>query len=242
MRASLSFDVFLSGHGGRILHRFFPKAPDRAKKWGAEKSGILLVSIFLCILVTGCSFTPDSPGQPRNICEIFREHPEWYDAARESHERWGVPIPILMAIIHQESSFISDAKPPRTSCLWILPGPRPSSAYGYAQASDETWGEYLESTGRTWADRDDFADAVDFVGWYCNLSTRRSGISKKDPYRLYLAYHEGHGGFNRKTYRKKEWLMQVARKVQRRADTYGRQLDSCEGEFRKTGSSCLWPF
>lgn len=242
MRASLIFDVLLSGCEGRIRHRPFPAALDRTKKWRPEKRRIIVVTIFLCVLFTGCSFTPDSPGQPRNICEIFREHPEWYKAARESYERWGVPIPILMAIIHQESSFISDAKPPRTSCLWIFPGPRPSSAYGYAQASDETWDEYQESTGRTWADRDDFGDAVDFVGWYCNLSTRRSGISKQDPYRLYLAYHEGHGGFNRKTYRKKEWLVQVARKVQRRADTYGRQLDSCEGEFRKTGRSCLWPF
>lgn len=196
---------------------------------------------FLCLLLSGCA-TTSHPDQTGNICEIFRENPDWYEMARNSSQRWNVPIPILMAIIHQESSFISDAKPPRTSCLWIFPGPRPSSAYGYAQAKDETWDEYLESTGNTWSDRDEFEDAVDFVGWYCDLSYKRCGISKVDAYRLYLAYHEGHGGFNRKTYRKKEWLKQVARKVQGRAETYRSQLDSCEGEFRKTGTSCLWPF
>ncbi len=83
---------------------------------------------------------------------------------------------------------------------------------------------------------------MDFVGWYCDLSYRRCRISKGDTYRLYLAYHEGHGGFNRKSYLRKDWLVQVARKVRARADTYRLQLDSCEGEFRKTGRSCLWPF
>ncbi len=207
-----------------------------------EKSGRILVFCFLCLLLSGCATTSHPPDRTGNICEIFRENPEWYEMARKSSMRWNVPIPVLMAIIHQESSFISDAKPPRTSCLWIFPGPRPSSAYGFAQASDETWEEYLKSTGNTWADRDDFEDAVDFVGWYCDLSYKRSRISKGDAYRLYLAYHEGHGGFNRKTYLKKEWLIRVARKVQKRADTYRGQLDSCEGEFRNTGRSCLWPF
>ena len=176
------------------------------------------------------------------LVSVNRGHPKWYESARKSSEKWGVSIPILMAIIHQESSFISNARPPRHSCLWIFPGPRPSSAYGYAQASNQTWAEYRRGTGNTWADRDSFEDAVDFVGWYCNLSFKRSGISKKDPYGLYLAYHEGQGGFNRKTYLKKGWLILVARKVRARANTYRHQLDSCEGEFKKTGHSCLWPF
>ena len=202
-----------------------------------------LHACFLCLfLLSGCATTSLAPEEKDNICAIFRAHREWYESARKSSERWGVPIPVLMAIIHQESSFISDAKPPRTSCLWVLPGPRPSSAYGYAQASDETWEEYQKSTGNTGADRDSFDDAVDFVGWYCDLSFRRCRIPKEDAYRLYLAYHEGHGGYNRKTYLRKKWLAPVARKVRARANTYRRQLDSCEGEFRRTGPSCLWPF
>jgi hypothetical protein len=147
-----------------------------------------------------------------------------------------------MAVMHQESKFDAEAKPPRTTCLCIFPGPRPSSAYGYAQALDETWDKYKQETGNWGADRDNFADSIDFIGWYCNLSRKLCGISPNDAYSLYLAYHEGHNGFKRKTYKRKKWLQQVAGKVQRRAKTYTRQLASCKSEFQKGRGCCLWPF
>ena len=62
-----------------------------------------------------------------------------------------------------------------------------------------------------------------------------SGIKRNDTYRLYLAYHEGHGGFNRRTYRNKDWLLRVAGKVQSRAATYQRQLAACEEELKDDG-------
>jgi hypothetical protein len=203
----------------------------------------LLRMILACVAfgaICSCA-TPNPPRNPDNICEIFREHNEWYDDAAKSYQRWGIPIPVMMAILHQESKYIGDAKPPRTTCLWIFPGPRPSSAYGYAQVLDGTWEEYQESTDNSWADRDDFGDAIDFVGWYCALSVKKCGISKNDARNLYLAYHEGRGGFNRRTYAKKAWLLKVANKVQKRAVKYRGQLAACEDEFKGSGC-CLWPF
>ena len=221
----------------------FPQIPPAMR---SEKELYGVVPIFLACLVLilfhGCATTPKPPQQLDNTCEIFRENKKWYRSARKSYKRWGIPIPILMAIIHQESKFRADARPPRGTCLWIFPGARPSSAYGYAQAGNETWEQYRKSTGNTGADRDDFDDAVDFVGWYCNLSRIKCGISKNDAYHLYLAYHEGHGGFNRKTYQKKAWLLRVARKVDSRSQRYKGQLASCEGEFRRRGCCFLWPF
>jgi len=202
----------------------------------------LFLACLVLIIFHGCATTPKLPQQLDNTCEIFRENQKWYRSAHKSCKRWGIPIPIMMAIMHQESRFKADARPPRGTCLWIFPGSRPSSAYGYAQAGNETWEQYRKSTGNTGADRDDFADAVDFVGWYCNLSHIKCRISKNDAYHLYLAYHEGHGGFNRKTYQKKAWLLRVARKVDSRAQRYKGQLASCEGEFRRRGCCFLWPF
>jgi len=137
-----------------------------------------------------------------------------------------------MAMMYQESRFQAKAKPPRKKIFGFIPGPRPSSAYGYSQAKKSTWKEYKSSAGNYGADRDDFEDAIDFVGWYNNKSKQRSGISRNDAYRLYLAYHEGHGGYNRGTYRKKKWLIDVARKVERKANTYQQQLNGCEEDLK----------
>ena len=56
-------------------------------------------------------------------------------------------------------------------------------------------------------------------------------ISKWDAKNQYLAYHEGHGGFKRKTYNSKPWLVKVAYKVEKNAKKYGAQLKTCEDEL-----------
>ena len=104
---------------------------------------------------------------------------------------------------------------------------RRSSAYGFAQALDGTWDWYRQETGNRFSRRSSFSDAVDFMGWYMDKSYKRNGISKSDAYNQYLAYHEGHTGFKRGTYRKKEWLMRVARAVQKKAVSYSSQLAQC---------------
>ncbi|HOO77166.1 MAG TPA: hypothetical protein PK636_08110 [bacterium] len=212
-----------------------PKRP-RARK------DISLGSLFLLGLLAvaaGCASPPSDCG---NICSIFAEYPDWYEAARDAERRWGVSIPVMMAIVYQESSFRDDARPPRTWILGFIPGPRPSSAYGYAQALDETWDLYMLKTGKRWAERDDFGDTMDFLGWYCDQSSRLCGISKRDAYHLYLAYHEGHTGFNRRTYRNKTWLLQVALKVRKRAATYARQLSGCRRQLDEEADSGFWFF
>lgn len=185
------------------------------------------------LFVAGCATSP--PENINNVCDIFREKDDWYEAAAEAREEWGSPIGVMMAIMHQESRFVAKAKPPRKKIMGFIPGPRPSDAYGYSQALGSTWDSYERSAGRYFADRDEFADAIDFIGWYNDQSSRRSGIAKNDGYRLYLAYHEGQGGYNRGTYRKKQWLVDVARKVGRKADTYSGQLRGCEKDLKSDG-------
>ena len=64
----------------------------------------------------------------------FEEKDDWYDDAADARDEWGSPIPVMMAIMHQESRFQADAKPPRKKLLGFIPGSRLSSAYGYSQA------------------------------------------------------------------------------------------------------------
>lgn len=194
----------------------------------ARSLKITLPAISILIL-QACTASP--PKNTENICETFREKNNWYRHAKKSYQKWGVPIHVQMAIIHQESSFVADAAPPRRKLLGFIPWSRISSAYGYAQALDGTWDDYMKYTRRWSADRDDFADAVDFVGWYNYLSNRRLGLAKSDARQLYLAYHEGHTGYRRRTFLQKPWLLRVAEKVDYRARRYDSQLNSCRNEF-----------
>jgi hypothetical protein len=186
-----------------------------------------------CALVVGCTTTP--PSDVNDICSIFEEKSGWYDDAYDARDRWGSSIPVMMAIMHQESRFRAKVKPPRKKILWVIPGPRPSNSYGYTQALKETWSIYQRDAGNYGADRDDFADSIDFIGWYNHQSYRRSGVRKDDPYHLYLAYHEGWGGFNKRSFRDKQWLKDVARKVSRQSSRYTTQLQRCEEDLKDSG-------
>ncbi len=183
------------------------------------------VGLSLGLLLTGCGSNP--PRNTEDICALFAEKDEWFDDARDAQKKHGTPIHVMMAIMHQESRFVADAKTPRKRFLGIVPAGRKSSAFGYAQVKDETWDWYVKSSGNRWADRDDFADAIDFIGWYTVQSQKRLGISKWDPYAQYLAYHEGHGGYERKTYEGKQWLIDAARRVDWRAKEWGVHLRRC---------------
>ena len=187
--------------------------------------------LLLCaaLLIAGCASRP--PGNQHDLCEVFRQHPDWYDAARESQQNWGVPIHIQMAFVHHESGYRSHAKPPFDWFLFIPLG-RPSSAQGFAQIQDPAWDDYRKERGSWFRSRSDIDDALDFVGWYNHRSHELLGISKWDARNLYLAYHEGHTGYRRGSYRSKRELLRVADRVDRTAGAYGEQLRRCEQEFR----------
>ncbi len=194
--------------------------------------------LFSFILLIGCTKKP--PSNLDDSCAIFKEKSGWYRYANNSYKEWGVPIHVQLAIIHQESRFRAQAKAPKDYLLWVIPWGRKSNAYGYAQVKDETWDWYKRKTGNRSASRDDFEDATDFIGWYVDYTHKTLGISKWDVYNQYLAYHEGHGGFKNKSYNQKPWLIEVSKKVKRRAARYHTQLTRCKAELESRW--VLWPF
>jgi len=124
--------------------------------------------IILCLVFTmgSCSIfsTGDVTGNLDNACSILDQKPQFARAFKATKRRWGVPVNVQMAIIHQESRFKSKAKTPRKYILGFIPNGRQSSAYGYAQALDGTWSEYKDDTGRILARRSNIRDASDFMG------------------------------------------------------------------------------
>lgn len=205
------------------------------KSWKSfRRRAIVTVAVTGAVLVLFSDpFSHLRPPDVENICAIFEERSSWYDAAKASESRWGTPKHVQMSIMRQESSFIFNARPPRRKLLGFIPWSRKSNAYGFAQALDGTWDWYLRDTGNESASRDDFEDAIDFVGWYTDKSNTTAGISKWDPYNQYLAYHEGQSGWSRKTFEQKSWLMDRARRVDTRARKWWSELQSCEEELER---------
>jgi hypothetical protein len=190
-----------------------------------NKVGYKIIALLITLSLTGCVSV--QPQCIDDVCSIFNEYPNWYWATQASEEKWGAPVPVQMAIMHQESSFIGNAKPPRQRCLGFIPWTRPTSAYGYSQAVDSTWRKYQQSSGNSYGSRKNFKDAADFVGWYIHTAHCQLGIAPSNAYALYLAYHEGLGGYARKSYRSKPWLIKVAKKVSLRSSIYQSQLNEC---------------
>ena len=189
------------------------------------------ITFFILIFVLqSCATKP--PENPDNICLIFQEKRSWYKAAIRSEKRWKIPPYVLISFVHQESSFKSDARPEREKILGVIPWFRPSSAVGYSQALTKTWDDYKDETGNTRANRKNFSDSADFIGWYASKGYYQ-GFEKTDARSLYLAYHEGYGGFEKKSYRKKQWLIKVADRVQARSTKYQKQYWGCAKELRK---------
>lgn len=186
----------------------------------------LLITALLAItlFIGGCASQP--PRRIDNACKIFKEKSSWHKHTLRAAKKWKVSAPVLLSIMRHESSFKANAKPKRKRFLGI-PLKRPSSAFGYPQALDGTWRLYKKSAGNRIARRNSFSDAIDFIGWYVAQTRKRLNISPSDGYRNYLAYHEGWTGYSRGTYKKKKWLISVAKRVENQAKRYRSQLASC---------------
>jgi hypothetical protein len=198
----------------------------------------VLIGLFLLPMMVACATVP--PKEQGNICRIFDEYPKWFDYAQDSQKEWGTPKHILMAFVKQESSFRSHAKPP-FKWFFFVPIGRGSSAKGYAQAQNPVWSEYESERGALFRNRTDMEDALDFIGWYNHRTHIRLGISKWNAKELYLAYHEGHGGYKRGNQHKKPGLLSVSDKVARVAAKYATQLPVCEQRLRCRSWYKVWP-
>ena len=198
-------------------------------KKGKRQMSRSLCAMMLLVILAACGGLKPAPRNLDNACSIVKQRPNYLKAFRATKRKWGVPISVQMATIYQESKFRGDARTPFRYVLGVIPMGRQSSAYGFSQALDGTWDQYRKETGHRGAKRDRIRDASDFIGWYMTKSRDRNGIALNDARNQYLAYHEGHTGYARGSYRSKSWLLRVASEVDVRAKMYKSQLLDCRG-------------
>lgn len=172
-----------------------------------------------------------APKRINDVCAVFSQQngllSSWQSQANRASAKHGVPVHLLMATVRKESGFKANARPPRKTVLGFIPWGRVSSAYGYSQALDGTWTQYVKESGNWGARRSNFDDAIDFVGWYHAKSADTLGIDKADAYNLYLAYYSGWSAYKRGAYRGNASLQRYARETAAMSDKYAAQLQTC---------------
>jgi hypothetical protein len=194
---------------------------------------IIRLAPFLVLLcLCDCAVTP--PRNPDDICAIFREKRHWYHVAVKQETKWGISPAVPMSILYQESGFHRDLHTQRTYFLWVIPWGYVTSAYGYPQAETGVWRDYEKRVGDS-ADREDFADSIDFVNWYITTTSHQNRVPVTNAYAQYLNYHEGWYSYRARTYLRKPWLMSIAHKVNDRARRYARQYAACKQSLRDRG-------
>lgn len=208
--------------------RFLSSGPQKAKNTISSRWFVIL-TLAAIATVSSCATFPLAATD--DVCSIFRAKRGWHSTALKMQNKWNLPLHIPMAIMYQESKFRRNAKPPRRYLLGFIPWKRRSTAYGYAQAVDGTWKNYMSETSNRSARRTNFNDALDFMGWYLTKSAKLTDIAKEDAYRQYLAYHEGWTGYKRRSYDEKAWLLKVARNVDNLSLRYEQQYRSCADDL-----------
>jgi len=187
----------------------------------------------LALGLSACASVAGLPSDIENACSIRQERSDWYKGARAAAKKWKAPTPVILAIIWRESKYQAQAQTPQKYALGIVPWGRQSTAYGFAQAINGTWASYQKDQNAHSADRENFDDAADFVGWYMDLTRKRLGIASHNARHQYLAYHEGHGGYRKGKWRDKAFLVKASSQVESMARRYDAQLTNCDPVYAK---------
>ncbi len=209
---------------------------ERTRQHGRNRAKFFLFFSLILVLLSIYIFNRTPAAAHRNVCMLFEEQPDWYRDAKNTDQQWGVPIATQMAIIHQESHYLAAAKPIKAKVFGVF-AVHPTTAVGYAQVIDQTWHLYLQQTHQFSADRQSFASASDFIGWFARRAQQQLGISKDNTYELYLAYHEGLQGYRQGDYKRKRWLIEVASHVSEQAKRYQHQLLHCQSRLDRAQQS-----
>ena len=181
-------------------------------------------------LLTSCSSIPKST---KNACSIFSERYLWYKYVKNSSEKYGAPVHIILAFVNKESGFDRYARPERTKLFKIIPYKRLSSSLGYSQAVKKTWAQYKKETNSPLALRTRFKDSVMFIGWYISKTHKVNKIPLNDAYRQYLNYYLGQTAYANKAYKTDKKAIILAKNVEKQSKIYRNQLRECQKSLDK---------
>ena len=83
-------------------------------------SRLLRAAVLLMFLASCGGSQFSAPRDLDNACSIARERPQYFRAMQATERRWGVPVSVQMATIHQESKFVGNARSGLTKVVKVL--------------------------------------------------------------------------------------------------------------------------
>lgn len=166
----------------------------------------LLVTVSLSMISVVC--------KADSICSVLKQHPAWLQAVQDTAKQWGIPANVQLAIVKEESDFQANAKNPE------------STATGFAQVIDKSWDAYETATDHQYS-RNDFRAAIGYIGWYAAQVQKYAKVNPSNAFGLYLAYHEGIGGYHHLATHPKPDVTRLAQNVAENAQLYSQQLVTC---------------
>jgi hypothetical protein len=178
-----------------------------------------LPAILCLLLLTACAPPREVEGPPpaNATCALLASHKGWSEALALAQQRWEIPPAPVMAVVRQESNF---EVPKHTK--------QPLAPFGYAQADARTWSAYRTAVKHPRADRANFADAVDFIGWYFAATQARTGARYSDVVTHYLSYSRGQNRPGKAS----PAARKNAAKVAAYAKTYAKDLAACPPKLK----------
>ncbi|MEY8767918.1 transglycosylase SLT domain-containing protein [Francisella philomiragia] len=183
---------------------------------------VLLVIVIVIVAVFFSNTSSDIQVDANmGACEILDQNPSWKSSLKTAQDKYNLPPAFAMGLIYQESRFDAEAKS------------NYSTAYGYAQAINNTW-KHFQDEVKPNAKRNNFDDSVQFIGWYMSQLAKSLKLKMSDSEDLYMAYMLGATGFKRykdgtfKNKAKIEEDKNIANKVKAYTALYKSQLKDCK--------------
>ena len=177
-----------------------------------------------------------SPPPDTLACEIFRDRGDWYEAARRTETRWGMPAAHQLALFAEDWSLSKENLPSKWRRFLLSDRPDPGLPAGYFET---TWRQYIADTGNKGASTDRFADVSDFMGWYFAGTATRTGLSPYDSRGQYIVWRYGPDAFLQGQWQSNIWQSQQANAFANRASVFSQDLIDCTVELDTTWASRL---
>ncbi len=169
-------------------------------------------------------------------CEIFRKRGDWYEAARQTEVRWGVPASHQLALITEEWNLKSGKIPAKWKPSWWFSPSNPRLPEGYFAS---TWKQYQFHTGQKNISSNDIHDVLDFMGWYLSTLSSSNNISPYDPVAQYIVWRHGPDAYNSGAWQSNLWMKLQAEAFAKRSREYHASLQTCQDELDTSWASKL---